>query len=53
MKEGDGGQHVNLEKFHKELGKFLADVKRKPKNPYNDGYKDAIRYILDWLEEFV
>lgn len=44
---------MTLEKMHAELVKFLNEVKRKPKSPYNDGYKDAIMYVLDWIEEYL
>lgn len=44
---------MTLENFHKDLRKFLEEVKKKPKSPYTDGYQDAIRYVLDWLEEYM
>lgn len=44
---------MDIEKFYREVKKFYDDIKKKPKSPYTDGYRDAIRYILDWMEEFV
>lgn len=44
---------MNLEGFHKKLVKFFDDMKGKEKTPYNDGYKDAVRYIIDWIEEYL
>lgn len=44
---------MNMQTFYSELRKFLDEVKRKPKSPYTDGYKDAIRYVLDWMEELL
>jgi hypothetical protein len=44
---------VTLEKFHGELVKFYNDIKKKEKSLYNDGYKDAVIYILEWVEEYL
>ena len=44
---------MNLVKFHKELSEFLRSVRGRDKSPYNDGYKDALMYVLDWIEEYM
>lgn len=45
---------MDLQTFRRELAGLLKDVRRKasdPNHPYTKGYMDAIRYVLDWIDE--
>lgn len=44
----------DLRVFRKELAALLKDVRRDatdPSHPYTKGYLDALRYVLEWIDE--
>ena len=43
-----------LRSFRKELAALLKDVRQgasDPTHPYTKGYLDALRYVLEWIDE--
>jgi hypothetical protein len=45
---------VDLERLYKELLALYADVKRRTEEPvpeYTKGYLDALRYVIEIIEE--
>lgn len=44
----------DLRSFRKELDALLKEVRRDAtdlSHPYTKGYMDALRYVLEWIDE--
>lgn len=45
----------DIRDFQNELIEFYQKTKEKEKNgrPYTQGYIDALRYVIEWIDEFI